>query len=68
MSIQVPVESIEVFGRGQANIDALCRYADQLGVSSQVCGSGREAIEGADLVVTSVTFSADLVPFVESAG
>ena len=61
-----PLKSIKVFGRGQANIDGLCRLADELGLSSEICKSGKDAVEGADLVVTSVTYSAQLVPFLDA--
>jgi ornithine cyclodeaminase/alanine dehydrogenase len=57
-----PLRGVRVFGRGRANIDRLCAFADELGLSSEVCASGGDAVEGADLVVTSVTFSAQLDP------
>jgi len=61
-----PLEKIQAFGRGRANIDRLCAVADELGLSSEVCASGEEAVEGADLVVTSVTYSAQLEPFMDA--
>jgi ornithine cyclodeaminase/alanine dehydrogenase len=61
-----PLERIKVFGRGQANIDGLCRLADELGLASEVCDSGKDAVADADLVVTSVTYSAQLVPFLDA--
>lgn len=61
-----PLQGIKMFGRGQANIDGLCRMADELGLSSEICSSGKDAVEGADLVVTSVTFSPQLVPFLDA--
>ena len=57
-----PLRHVKLFGRGQANIDGMCRFADELGLSSEICASGRDAAESADLVVTSVTFSAQLDP------
>ena len=57
---------VKVFGRGRANIDGLCRLADELGLSSEIYDSGKDAVEGADLVVTSVTYSAQLVPFLDA--
>lgn len=57
-----PLRRIKVFGHGQANIDRLCELADRLALSSEICRSGRDAAENADLVVTSVTFSAQLNP------
>ncbi len=61
-----PLQRVNVFGRGQANIDGLCQLADELGLSSEICNSGKDAVEGADLVVTSVTYSAQLVPFLDA--
>lgn len=61
-----PLRRVKVFGRGRANIDGLCRLADELGLSSEIYDSGKDAVEGADLVVTSVTYSAQLVPFLDA--
>ena len=60
------LKHIKIFGRGRANIDELCRFADDLGLTSEVCGTGREAVEDVDLVVTSVTYSAALEPFLDA--
>lgn len=61
-----PLRRVKVFGRGRANIDGLCRLADELGLSSEIYDSGKDAVEGADLVVTSVTYSAQFVPFLDA--
>ena len=61
-----PLQDIRLFGRGRANIGELCRLADQLGLSSKVCGSGGEAVEDADIVVTTVTNAPELVPFLDA--
>ena len=61
-----PLKAVKLFGRGQANIDAMCELAEKLGLSTEVCNSGKEAIKDADLVVTSVTYSAQLVPFLQA--
>jgi ornithine cyclodeaminase/alanine dehydrogenase-like protein (mu-crystallin family) len=61
-----PLERIKVFGRGQANIDALCATADGLGLSAEVCPTARDAAEGVDLLVTTVTYSAELEPFLDA--
>jgi ornithine cyclodeaminase/alanine dehydrogenase-like protein (mu-crystallin family) len=61
-----PLQRIKVFGRGQANIDGLRRLAEELGLSSEACESGRDAVEGADLLVTSVTYSGQLEPFLDA--
>jgi ornithine cyclodeaminase/alanine dehydrogenase-like protein (mu-crystallin family) len=61
-----PLEEVRIFGRGQENIDRLCQTANELGKSAVVCASGKEAIEDADLIVTSVTYSATLEPFLDA--
>jgi ornithine cyclodeaminase/alanine dehydrogenase-like protein (mu-crystallin family) len=61
-----PLDEVRIFGRGRDNIDRLRRAAKALGKSAVVCASGREAVAGADLVVSSVTYSATLEPFLEA--
>jgi len=61
-----PLEEVRIFGRGQENIDRLCQTANNLGKSSVVCTSGKEAIADADLIVSSVTYSATLEPFLDA--
>ncbi len=60
------LENIRVFGRGKATIDSFCEYADNLNIGSTVCSSGNEAMSDADLIVTSVTYSAKLTPFLNA--
>ena len=61
-----PLERIRIFGRGQANIGRLGETAAGMSLDVEVCDSGNEAIEDADLIVTSITWSADLVPFLDA--
>ncbi|HEY1386178.1 MAG TPA: ornithine cyclodeaminase family protein [Dongiaceae bacterium] len=61
-----PVREIRAFGRGTENRDALCRIAEARGLSAIASKTGREAVEGADLIVTSVTLVLDLVPFLDA--
>jgi len=61
-----PLKEIRAFGRGTANQDALCRTAGQLGLRAVASGTAQEAMRDADLVVTSVTFSPQLVPFLDA--
>jgi len=60
------LEEVKIFGRGQENIDRLCQTANELGKSAVVCASGKEATADADLIVSSVTFSATLEPFLDA--
>lgn len=61
-----PLAEIRAFGRGQENIDRLCAAAHGRGLRANPCGSAREAVDGVDLVVSSVTLSYGLEPFVDA--
>ncbi len=61
-----PLQEVRAFGRGKTNIDLLCRQADELGLGCLPCADPRDALEGADLVVTSVTLSFELDPFLDA--
>ncbi len=61
-----PLDNVRLFGRGQANIDRLCDFAENMSIASTRCTSGEEAIREADLIVSSVTYSAELVPFLDA--
>ena len=61
-----PLTEVRAFGRGQANIDRLCREAQDKGLTAKACETPREALEQADLVVSSVTFTFDREPFADA--
>ena len=61
-----PLTEMRAFGRGTANRDALCAAAETMGLKAIKAVSAREALEGADLIVTTVTFSPDVEPFLDA--
>jgi ornithine cyclodeaminase/alanine dehydrogenase-like protein (mu-crystallin family) len=61
-----PIKEIRLFGRGEANIKSMCEDAEKRSLSSTVCKSGEEAISDADLVISSVTYSANMFPFLNA--
>ncbi|WP_193368659.1 ornithine cyclodeaminase family protein [Pelagibius marinus] len=61
-----PLEEVRIFARGRANIDRLSEAAAALGLSVVVCASPEEAARPADLLVTSVTYSPALEPFLDA--
>ncbi len=63
-----PVREVRAFGRGAKNRDALLQAADSLGFDTLASESGQAAIEGADIVVTTVTVSATFEPFLDARG
>ena len=50
-----PLARINVFGRGQKNIDILCGLGRELGLDARVAETAQDAVQDVDLVVTSVT-------------
>jgi ornithine cyclodeaminase/alanine dehydrogenase len=61
-----PLSEIRAFGRGAARRDELCRAAEQMGLRAVPSATAREAVSDADLVVTSVTLTPELVPFLDA--
>lgn len=61
-----PLKAVRAFGRGSANRDALCRAAEGIGLRAVASGTAQEAVADADLVVSSVTMSPGLVPFLDA--
>lgn len=61
-----PLTEIRALGRGRPNIDALCAAARARGLEAQVCTDPRTAIEGADIVVSSITLDYSVRPFLDA--
>jgi len=61
-----PLKRIRAFGRGAANRDALCQTAEKMGLSAVASATARDAVRDAELIVTSVTLSPQLVPFLDA--
>lgn len=61
-----PLKEIRAFGRGNLNREKLCESAEKLGISAVASNTARDAIRDVDIVITSVTFSAELEPFLDA--
>lgn len=61
-----PLRRVRVFGRGRTNIDRLCAKARDMGLEAEVSESPRDALTGADIVVTSVTLDFSIEPFLDA--
>lgn len=61
-----PLREIRAYGRGTANRDALCQMAQSRGLEAIPCDTARAAIEGADIVVTTVTLVPKPAPFLDA--
>lgn len=61
-----PLAQVRLLGRGPENIERLAREAEERGMEAVVCHSGAELLTGADIVVSSVTYSATLTPFLDA--
>lgn len=62
-----PLREIRAFGRGTQNRDKLCRAAEEKGLTAVASASAEEALNDADIVVSSVTFSTGLEPFLDAS-
>lgn len=61
-----PLTEIRAVGRGQAKIDQLCEAARAKGLKARSCSSPQEALEGADLIVSAITLSYEVDPFLDA--
>lgn len=61
-----PLTQVNVFGRGKANIDKLCRYAQSKDMSATAFDDIQAAVTGADIIVSSITLSYDVAPFIDA--
>lgn len=61
-----PLREIRAFGRGTRNRDALCRLAVSHGINAVQCDAAKAAVDGADIVVTTVTLIPEPVPFLDA--
>lgn len=60
-----PLEEIRAVARGAASRDRLCRAATGMGLKAFAGADARQAVEGADLIVTSVPETPGLAPFLD---
>ena len=61
-----PLRRVQLHGRGARNRQRLCAQARSLGLEAVDCEAPREAITGADIVVTAVTHAVDFEPFLDA--
>jgi len=61
-----PLKELRAFGRGMSNRDALCQLGETLGLRAIASENAQAAIHEADLIVSTVTFSSQLVPFLDA--
>jgi ornithine cyclodeaminase/alanine dehydrogenase len=61
-----PLREVRALGRGRPNIDALCAAAKAKGLAATVCTDPRAALEGADIVVSSITLDYSVKPFLDA--
>ncbi|MGA9252966.1 MAG: ornithine cyclodeaminase family protein [Roseobacter sp.] len=61
-----PLKRMSMLGRGQANIDRLAQKAQAMGLETIACTTPEEALQDADIVVTSVTLDYSIAPFLNA--
>ena len=60
-----PLKQIRAYGRGAKNLESLCHSASQRGLEAIQCENPKDAIEDADIIVTSVTLTEKVPPFAD---
>ena len=60
-----PLREVRAFGRGAVNRDALCQAAEAAGYLGVPCETAQQAVEDADIVITSVTMTVKIDPFID---
>jgi ornithine cyclodeaminase/alanine dehydrogenase-like protein (mu-crystallin family) len=61
-----PLKRVRVYGRGKANVDALCAFARGMGLEAEASESAEAALSQSDLIVTSVTLDYSITPFLDA--
>ena len=61
-----PLKELRAFGRGSSNRDELCQLGEALGLRTIASESAQAAIHEADLIISTVTFSTQLTPFLDA--
>jgi ornithine cyclodeaminase/alanine dehydrogenase-like protein (mu-crystallin family) len=61
-----PIREVRAFGRGAASRDAFCGAAQSRNLETAASKTAKDAIGDADIVVTSVTYSPNLEPFLDA--
>ena len=61
-----PLREVRAFGRGSRNRDELCRIAEGMDLTAHASATASDAVQGADLVVSTVTVSPQLEPFLDA--
>lgn len=62
-----PLTDVRMFGRGQANLNALSALAADHGCKTHIATTPQEAMRGADLVISSITRVPGAEPFADVA-
>ncbi|MDX2415971.1 MAG: ornithine cyclodeaminase family protein [Xanthomonadales bacterium] len=62
-----PLREVRAYGRGNKNRDALCKLATDQGFKAVASDSARDAVDGADLVVSSIPLVPEIEPFLDAS-
>lgn len=61
-----PLKEVRAVGRTQATLDKFCTYAESKSLTAQSYTDPHQALQDADIVVTSITLSYDVAPFLDA--
>ncbi len=61
-----PLREVRAFGRGSRNRDELCRRASTMGFRAVQSAAAKDAVAGADIVVSSIPITSRVAPFLDA--
>lgn len=61
-----PLERVMLFGRGQTNVNLTKDMAQDLGLQVEICTRFEDVVEHSDILITSVTYTPQLMPFLDA--
>ena len=61
-----PLKRVHIFSRGMANMERLRDYARGMGLDAVICDGPEQALRHSDIVVSSVTLSFEMEPFLDA--
>lgn len=60
------LQEVRAFNRGKKNRDTFCAAAESMGFVVRACDSVKDAVNDADLVVSTITWSQDVEAFIDA--
>lgn len=61
-----PLQEVRAFNRGEEQREKLCSAAENMGLIARACDNVEDAVNDADLIVSTITWSQDVKAFIDA--